>query len=759
MAKIMAVEKHPQADRLLICHMDTGKDQVPVVCGAPNVKKGEMVPMALPGTRLPGGMIVKEARFRDAQSMGMLLAEDELGLTDDHTGIMILPGDIEVGAELSSSIPLKDVAFDIGLTPNRPDCASVIGIAREIAGLTGQRVRMPKIELEELGPPITDLADVTVDDIKGCPRYAAGMIQGIELKASPFQMRYRLFISGVRAINNVVDITNYVLLEMGQPLHAFDYDRLKGHRIVVSRAKDGDLFSTLDGQTHTLNREHLMICDGERPVALAGIMGGLNSEIFAGSKKVLIESAYFDPVTIRRGSKRLGLSTEASYRFERGIDIGGVKNALRRALMLISEFAGGIINKGTIDNYPEPYDPPLIELRIEKTNDFLGTSLSKEKISSYLKTIEMEVSDLNDNRIQVKPPTFRVDITREIDLMEEVARLEGYDKIPVTSPKIRPSDEGDLPVLMLRDQVSEIMAGLGFSEIITYSFVSPDSADLLGAGSNSYLRSYVYLQNPLSIDQSVMRTSMVPGLLATIKENIAHGEEDLKLFEWGNIFMRNDSGELPYEKLFLTAIMTGLNKPESWHSKTESVNFYDIKGAVESLLRALGLRRVMFKRHRPEHAYHPENFCRIYISDSCIGCLGQINPDVMERSDVKAKDAYLFEMDIEALLEKVRNEPIRFEPFSRFPAVFRDLSIILDRKAESGLIQDIIERGGGELVESINTLDLYEGGKMDLSKKAISFRICYRSKDSTLDGKMVNRLHNSIIDRIREETGGRLKEG
>ncbi len=758
-AKIIAVEKHPRADRLFICRMDAGSGETQVVCGAPNVRKGAIVPMALPGARLPNGIVVKAGRFRGEKSSGMLLAEDELGLTDDHSGIMILPEGLEPGIDLSDAMNLEDTALDISLTPNRPDCASIIGIAREVAALTGKRLKMPPIAYEETGPPIGDLVGIAIEDVKGCPRYAAGLIRGVKLGPSPFWLRYRLHVSGIRAINNVVDVTNYVLLELGQPLHSFDFDRLKGHLIVVSRAGDGETFSTLDGQTHTLNREHLMIRDGERAVALAGIMGGLNSEIFAGSRNVLIESAFFDPVTIRRGSKALGMSTEASYRFERGIDIGGAERALRRSLMLISDLAGGEVSKGILDNYPAPHEPLVIELRVDRANQFLGTSLSREGISSCLSSLEMTVEEKDEKTLRVAVPTFRVDITREVDLVEEVARLEGYDRIPVTYPIVRPSEKADPPEIALRDQVSEIMAGLGFSEIITYSFISPDSADLLGAEGDSRLRSFVTLQNPLSTEQSVMRTSLIPGLLGTVKENIAHGEADLKLFEWGNIFINRGPGELPSEEPCLAAIMTGLFNPETWHSRARKVDFYDIKGTVEVLLNSLGLKGVSFQGQKPAPGYHPELSCRILVSDSYLGNIGQIDPDVMGRYDIRAESAFLFEIDLSALLEGMGKRSVRFESFSRFPAVFRDLSIIVERETESRRIMEIIEMGGKGLVESISIFGLYEGPGIGQSEKALNFRVCYRSKEGTLDGKQVNRLHETIIKNIIRETGGRLREG
>ncbi|MGD9319996.1 MAG: phenylalanine--tRNA ligase subunit beta [Desulfobacteraceae bacterium] len=757
-AKILSIKRHPGADRLFICHMDTGDGEVPVVCSAPNLTAGAMVPMALPGTQLPGGMIVEESQIRGERSVGMLLAEDELGLTDDHTGIMILPTDLSPGAKVPEVVPLEDWVFDISITPNRPDCACVMGIAREIAALTGQKLRHPEIKIVKGNTPIEDLTHVTIVDPEGCPRYAAGMIQGVELRPSPFWMRYRLHASGVRSINNVVDVTNYVLLEVGQPLHAFDYDRLRENRIVVKRAEDGEIFSTLDGQSHTLDREILMICDGGRSVAVAGIMGGLNSEIFAGSTNVLVESAYFDPITIRRGSKKLGLSTEASYRFERGIDIEGVITALRRALMLIHQLAGGEIIKGLIDNYPEPFSPPVIDLRIDKTNDFLGTALSQDTIAKYLRALELHVETVEPNLIRVTPPPYRVDIKREVDLMEEVARLEGYDRILVTSPHIRPSDEGDLSGLVLGDKMRKIMVGLGFTEIITYSFISPDSAAFLGAGEDSPLQSFVKLLNPLSVDQSVMRTSLVPGLLDAIRTNILHGEKDLKLFEWGKVFIHNEKEELPREEPVLGAIMTGLSDQKTWFRGEREVDFYDIKGAAQAFLTALGLDGFLFKRDNIPPHYHPEVSSQIHFSDAVIGHVGQILPKVMKSYDLESVVAYVFEVDIETLLERMPDRKA-FEPYARFPAVFRDISLIVRRGVASAEVQEIIESEGGELIEAVDLYDFYEGGKIDPSEKALTFRVCYRSKEGTLDGQEINRLNETIINQIRQRTGGRLREG
>jgi phenylalanyl-tRNA synthetase beta chain len=756
-AKVLAVRAHPKADTLWLCDVEAGRGAVQVVCGAPNVRVGMMTPMALPGTALPGGVKVKESRIRGEVSVGMLLAEDEMGLTDDHTGVMVLPESLSPGTPVALALALEDWALEIGLTPNRPDCACVMGIAREIAALTKGKLRKPDIRLRESDRRIEALTSVTLDDPQGCPRYAAGMVCGFELKPSPFWMRYRLHASGIRGISNVVDVTNYILLEMGQPLHAFDYDRLKGNRIVVRKARDGEVFTTLDGKTHTMNRDNLMICDGQRPVALAGVMGGLNSEIFSESKNVLIESANFDSITVRRSSKRLGLSTEASYRFERGVDIDGVVPALRRAMMLISELAGGEVIQGVIDNYPAPRKLCEIDLRVDKTNRFLGTDLSQETVGRYLQALELGVQPVGQNVLRVKVPSFRVDLTRDWDLMEEVARMEGYDRIPVTIPPIRPSEEKESPEMTLGDRVREIMVGLGFSEVISFSFISPDSADLLGAEKDSPLRSFVPLLNPLTLDQSVMRTSLIPGLLAAVKTNLSYGEKDLRLFEWGRVFIRQETEELPQERLALTGLITGLANPKEWYREERASDFYDVKGSVEALLKALGLRALAFERGGTPPWYSKEAASVIRIADQRFGYVGQLSPEVLKRFDVDAPDILVFELDGSVLLEKGTGDRT-FEPLAKFPAVYRDLSIVAKRSVESARIQEIILNVGRDLVESVTLFDLFKGGKIDPSEKALAFRICYRSRETTLEGKDINKLHESIVESIGKETGARLRE-
>jgi phenylalanyl-tRNA synthetase beta chain len=684
----------------------------------------------------------------------MLLAEDEMGLTDDHTGIMILPDDLTPGQSLSDAMDLEDRILDVTLTPNRIDCASILGIAREIGTLTKRKITIPEIQTEESDNLIEHLADVTILDSQGCPRYTAGLVEHVRVGPSPFWMRYRLYVSGIRSINNVVDITNYVLMELGQPLHAFDHHRLADRRIVVKRAEQGQIFTTLDDQTWYLDDQTLMICDGKEPVALAGIMGGLNSEITENTTSILIESAYFDPIMISRSSKRLSLSTEASYRFERGIDIEGTDFALKRSLMLIARLAGGHIARGIIDCYPKPWSPPKITLRVDRANKILGTSIDIKEMADHLSSLSMAVKVVDQNRIEVRPPSFRVDMTREADLVEEVARLVGYNNIPVTLPAIRPTEE-NIPEFVLRDRIKTMLVGIGFTEIITYSFISPQSADVLGAGEKSDLRSFVKLLNPLSEDQSVMRTSLIPGLLSTVRLNSLRGQDDMRVFEWGKVYIKGD-GELPQEKQVLAALITGMVSTQEWYQEPREADFFDIKGAAENILEELGIEKVEYKRNSPKEGFDPHEYARIFYSGSEIGAIGEVSKDVLKGYGVEKK-AFILELCIDTLLSLVVWVR-KFTPLTKFPSVRRDISIIINRSIQSAMLVDIVKEKGTDLVESVDIFDLYQGKQIAPQEKALAVRISYRSNKRTLRDDEVNKIHEGILEEIRRQTGGRLRE-
>jgi phenylalanyl-tRNA synthetase beta chain len=754
-SRILDILPHPNADRLALCKLDVGNKEVSVVCGAPNIEKGMIVPLALPGTALPDGTKIKESTIRGEVSYGMLLAEDEMALTDDHTGIMVLPDNLTPGEPVTASMDLEDWIFEIGITPNRIDCASVIGIAREIGACTKKPVTMPDISFEVSDKRIDDLAEVHILDPDGCPRYSAGLAEAVTIGPSPFWMRYRLHTSGIRAINNVVDITNYVLLELGQPLHAFDYYELADRKIVVKLARYGDVFTTLDGQDRDLNNETLMICDGQRQVAVAGIMGGLNSEITESTSTVLIESAFFNPTSIRRSSKWLSLATEASYRFERGIDVEGTAFALKRSLALIASLAGGKIAKGIIDCYPKPWSAPEITLRVNRANAFLGTTIEKQEIADHLAFLNMEVTDTGENLLSVKPPAFRLDVTREADLFEEIARLVGYDAIPVTLPLIKPTQE-EQPELALRDQCKALLAGVGFTEVVTYSFVSAESADVLGAPEQSELRAFVRLLNPLTQDQAVMRTSLIPGLLSTVRLNTVRGQTDLRIFEWGKAYIQRNE-ELPHEKNVLAALVTGLSTRKTWLENPREFNFYDIKGVAESILEDLGVPEPDYTRTGPKEGFDPHEFARISSSGTEIGALGKVAKETLAGYELE-RSVYILELDIDAILPLVTWVK-QFTPLAKYPAVRRDISVIVGRTFESAALMKIIKGMGKGLIESVDIFDVYEGKQIDPSEKALAVRISYRSNKRTLTDDEVNTIHEGVIGEIRRQTGGRLREG
>jgi len=753
--KILDIKPHSNSDRLSVCEVDAGAKRLSVVCGANNMKIGDFSPLALPGTKLADGTKIRESRIRGVASQGVLLAEDEMGLTNDHTGIMILKNNLRPGRPFSDVMDLEDWIFNINLTPNRVDCSSIVGVAREIGALTKKKIRLSEINITWGDRPINDLASITVLDSTGCPRYSAGLVENVNIAQSPFWMRYRLHSCGIRPISNVVDITNYILLELGQPLHAFDYHILSGKKIVVKRAEKGQSFTTLDNQIRELDDSTLMICDGEQAVAIAGIMGGLHSEITEKTRSVLIESAYFNPTMIRRSSKKISLSTEASYRFERGIDIEGVDKALKRSLMLISQIAGGEIANGIIDLYPEPWRPPKILLDVNKANKILGISTRAKEVSDHLSYLDMDVKITEKEKLEIIPPSYRVDITRDADIIEEIARSIGYAKIPATVPHI--SSRADIiSGSAVKNRIRDCLVSMGFNEIITYSFISPKSADILGAEENSELRSFVKLLNPLSQDQSVMRTSLLPGLLSTVRLNSIRGHNDLRIFEWGKVYIKGED-ELPDEKLVLAALMTGMENPKNWCQAAREMDFFDIKGVAENILEAMGIHNSEFQKIDLKPAYDNNEYARIFSSGSVTGIIGKTSKKVLEGYEIN-QNAYVLELDIDALSPLSKWEKT-FKPLNKFPAVKRDISIIIDQSVESAYIINLTKQKGRNLVESVGIFDVYQGKGIDSREKALAIRISYRSDKRTLTDKEVNRVHDEIIKEMRRKTGGRLREG
>ncbi len=743
-ARVEEVWQHPESDSLKCCRVNTGEASISLVCGAPNVEKNGKYPCAMPGTKLPGGITVEKRKIRGKVSEGMLCSEAELELGEDSSGLMRLDQDIPEGTPLNRALGLSDTVFEIGLTPNRADCLSFIGIAREAGAILGRSIRVPEINPVKNSGPIDKYTSVTIKNPKLCPRYTAGLITGARIAPSPHWLQNYLISIGLKPINNIVDVTNFVMMETGQPLHAFDFDRLEGQRIVVRTAGPSLKFVTLDGREHSLSNENLMICDSEKPVAVAGVMGGENSEISPSTRRILIESAYFDPVSIRKTAKLLGVSTEASHRFERGVDPEGTVYALERAKQLMAELSGATIIEGIIDEYPEPVRSKEIELDPSAANRLLGTALSADKMQELLESVEFSVKRKDENSLSVTAPSFRVDVERPEDLMEEIARLWGYDRIATTFP--RTSTPSRLPErsLELKEEIRDRMCGYGFLETINYSFAAKDSCDRLALPGDDERRRMLEILNPLSEEQAVMRTSLVPGLLEAMHKNLSHQIRDLKLFELGKAYFSRGRDQLPEEVESLAALWSGSRLPLNWKVKPEPCDFYDLKGVAESLLSGLKLENIRFEPLARGACFYlrPGRSAMIKAGSTEIGSIGELHKDVLKSYDLK-QTAFLFELNLDRMLPRV---PVSasFTPIPKYPAATRDLTLIVDSSLPAGHIVDTVNSMKEPLLENILVFDLYSGAPIPEGKKSISIRLTYRSSAETLADSTVNRIHENI---------------
>jgi phenylalanyl-tRNA synthetase beta chain len=746
-AEIQSVRRHPNADRLSLVEAKTDRETFSIVCGATNLMKGQKVPLALVGARLPNGVEIRRSKIRGVASDGMLCSESELALGQDASGIMILPASVPLGAELGEALGLNDTVLDISVTPNRPDCLCVIGVAREIAALTHQKVKYPRPPLTDRGDEIHQRTSVTILDHDLCPRYVARMIEELKIGPTPRWMSNRLERVGIRSINNVVDVTNYVMMEYGQPLHAFDFELLEGGRIIVRRAEEGEGFITLDGVKRPLDGEMLMICDGAKPVAIAGVMGGLNSEIKEDTKSVLLESAYFNPIGIRRTSKKLGLETEAAYRFGRGIDYGGCVAAANRAARLIQELAGGRVVEGVVDAYPAPMKPGPIRLSIKKVRQILGTDVSAEGVRNYLESLGLEVRGDGDV-LEVTPPSFRGDLEREVDLVEEVARMDGYDKIPLSLPKGPPSPEERSKEFVVERKAVDTLICHGYHEVITYSFTSPASWDRIGLPSDDPRRQHLRILNPLTEDLSVMRTTLIPGLMETAGYNVSRKISNLKLFELKKVFLPQEGERLPKEVKCLAGLAMGSDRDPHWAFSPRPVDFYDVKGCVEDLLDTLQIRGATFSKADDVPYLHPGKASKVTLDHEVLGVLGEAHPRVQDRYEVHGA-VYLFEMDFSKMVKRAE-EGRRFQPLPKFPAVYRDLSIVVDKDLEAERIMDAIRAFYQPFVEEVAVFDIYQGPPIPDGKKGVSYRIRYQANDRTLTDEEVNRYHEKLLSRLKE---------
>ena len=748
---VSSIRPHPNADKLVLCEVDIGEaEELQIVCGAPNVREGMLAPVATIGATLPIGLTIKSAKLRGETSQGMLCSEKELGLSDDAAGLMELPADIPLGTTLSEALRLDDVVFELEITPNRPDCLSLLGVAREIRAETGNPLKLPTVDLKKSETDIRELTSVTIDAPDLCPRYAARVIQGVKVGESPAWLQQRLEFVGVGVINNIVDITNFVLMEYGQPLHAFDYHKLAENRIVVRRAADGEHLTTLDEVERELTADMLVIADAEKSVALAGIMGGYDSEITETTCDVLLESAYFNPSSVRATAKVLGISTEASYRFERGADPGSVITALDRAAQLITELAGGTVCEGVVDAYPGQQPLTRIQLRPERVNFILGTTIKTAEMVQILNRLDFDVETSGDV-YQVTVPTFRSDITREIDLIEEIARVYGYDNIPTTLPK------GDIPVpppnpkTEVHNRIKRFLLAAGMMEAVNYSFCDPNCFDKIRLNANDPLRDVLKLRNPLSPEMSVLRTTLLPSLLENAQHNRNHQIDTIALFEIGGVFIQNSEQKEPER---VTGILAGQIGEGVYSNPYRQPDFFDIKGLVEGILEVCGIvDYTLQKTDLP--IFHPGRNAEVLLHDRRIGTFGEVHPEVLKNYDLPYK-AYLFECDVEGLVDTAVFTK-RFEPISIYPKVARDLAIVVDKEILSDMPTELIYATGGDAVESVRLFDVYEGEQVPERKKSLAYTITYHSATETLTDKAVNALHDKVVERLNQELGAELR--
>jgi len=744
---ITEVSDHPEADNLKVCQVDLGDKTEQIVCGAPNVREGLRVPVAPAGSILPEGQEVQEVKLRGVTSRGMICSRDELGLQEERAdGIMELGSGAEPGGSFIDYAGLNEYVFKIDITPNYARCLGLLGIARELqAVLEEGQVKYPEIELTAQERSSYDPLKVKIEDPELCPRYTARLLKNVEIGPSPDWMQKRLRSAGVRPINNIVDITNYVLLEYNQPLHAFDYDKISSGEIIVRRAEEREKLITLDDETRELTTDDLVIADPEGSIALAGVMGGADSEVTADTTNILLESAAFDQVSIRRTSRRLGLSSEAAYRFERGVDIEAVDEASRRASQLMQEYAGAEIHGELVDEYPLPYEQDGIDLDAGRVNQLLGLDLSESRISGILKKLDFEIEEVVSDVLKVKVPSYRNDVQQEADLVEEVARMYGYNNIPVTASPSRQQGK-KTEAQKIREQVLDLMLGMGLDEIINISLMGKEIYDKLDIPADSEYRDWVQISNPLNESFSIMRTTLIPNMVQTLSDNTRHQQKELRFFERGRVFRDRGPEKRPREERRLCGGSMDYGR-DLWGN--DAADFYYLKGVLETLFSRLKLKTPEFKESsRP--FLHPGRVADIYYKGTKIGFIGELKAELIDEFDLRERAA-VFEISAEIFIEEVQPHSFEFDTLPKFPPVSRDLALVVPRELSASVILDDIDNIGGELLRQVNLFDVYTGEQIAREDKSLAFELLFQAEDRTLTDREVNEIFNKIVDYLKKE--------
>lgn len=756
--RIEAIDRHPNADKLFVTLVNTGREKHQIITAATNVREGDVIPVALEGAVLASGLVIKKAKLRGVESRGMMCSGQELGIDprtmppDQAHGIMILPPATPLGRDAKEVLGLDDYILELDLTPNRGDCLSMIGVAREVAALLGEKFRPPAPAFPELSENIAGQAAVDIEEPELCRRYVARLIKNVHSGRSPLWMQNRLRAAGVRPISNIVDVTNFVMLEMGQPLHAFDYDTLKDGRIIVRRAREGEKILSLDGVERVLKTEMLAIADPGGPVAVAGVMGGLDTEVTEKTTSVLLESAFFNPVSIRRTARALGMRSESSLRFEKGIDIGGCVRAADRAAQLIQEMGAGDVVSGTIDNYPAPAETRTIILRPGRVSHILGLEIPSGEASRILQSLQFKVQEAGANFL-VTVPSHRVDVSLEVDLVEELARVHGYWRFPATLPYGPATHGAKTAWQSFTARLRSAMAEAGLSEVITYSFTSPRVFDLLGLPPESPLRDVVKVQNPLSEEQSVMRTLMLPGLLEVLSRNFSRQVQDAAVFEIGRVFYPQGAGRQPDERPVCAAAAMG-KRPAAWNSPPVPFDFYFLKGVLEGIFERMETKDITFARY--EHpGFHPGRTAAVQAEGRRIGFIGEMHPDVMERLDLPGR-IVAFEIDLMELCA-VSGRPSPYRPLPKFPSVDRDLAVLVRQDAPSEEIRETIGRVGRDILRSVYLFDVYTGEQVPQGQKSLAFALKFQATDRTLTDAEVNECIEAIAAELKIRFGAELR--
>lgn len=750
--RILEIARHPNADKLVVCKTDVGRaEPLQIVCGATNMRAGDLVPTALVGATLPGNLKIEKRKVRGTESQGMMCSASELGLGADHSGLLILHDNAPIGVDAVPYLGLDDAILEIEVTPNRGDWAGMIGVARELAASLETPLKLPATNLDESGEEASSISSVTIEDPEDCPRYVGRVLLNARQGVTPLWMVRRLLFGGMRPINPIVDVTNYVLLETGHPMHAFDIDKLKGRRIVVRKARTGERIQTLDGQARLLDDSMLVIADADRPVAIAGIMGGLESEVGEGTANVFLESAMFNPVSIRRTARKQGMNTEASARFQRGADPEMALMAANRAAGLIRQITGAAIARGVLDAYPRPARPRSIVLRYDRTRRLLGAPVAPEIQRSILERLAFGVTPNEGNSCTVLVPSWRHDCTQEADLIEEIARLYGYDNIPPTVPRVRKSDMVLAPEERAIRALKRHLVGVGLTEMMSLTFSSPE--EHLAAGLGGAYTEMVTLENPLSETSRSLRTSLIPALLAAASLNARHLRRTIRMFELGPVFRLVERDALPTEELRLGVLLAGKRREQHWSDDGPNIDVFDLKGILEAIFAEFGVEA---EWSEAEFGPFEPGFCgRVHVGGRHCGWFGKVRSDLLQRHDI-AIPTYLAEIELAPILAGSRG--IRcFAPISEFPPSLRDLAIVVNRDVPAQrIVRAVVDAGGAHLAEA-RIFDVYTGDQVPQGKKSLAFGLVFQAQDRTLTDADVQRAMDRILKRLEAEFGATLR--